>query len=125
MEQTQDTRETWERASVALEQGMHFVGDVQGFRVDLDADESVGGQSMGPRPMRLLLLGLAGCTAMDVISILRKQRQQVASFEVEVRGHRAEEHPRVYDEIEVVYRIRGTNLDRGSVDHAVELSESR
>lgn len=95
-----------ESASVALAEGLHFVGDIGGFRIDLDAEESVGGQDTGTQPLRLLLLGIAGCTAMDVISILCKRRQQVSGLEVEVRGSRVNEHPRVYDGIEVVYRVK-------------------
>lgn len=121
----QDDKRMVESASVALAEGMHFVGDIGGFRIDLDAEESVGGQNAGPQPLRLLLLGIAGCTAMDVISILRKKRQQVSGLEVEVRGSRANEHPRVYDSIEVAYRVRGKGVDPKAVERAIELSETR
>ena len=114
-----------ENASVALAEGMHFVGDVDGFRVDLDAEESVGGTGAGAQPLRLVLLGMAGCTAMDVISILRKKRQRVSGLEVEVRGSRADEHPKVYDGVEVVYRVRGRGVDPKAVERAIELSETR
>ncbi len=62
---------------------------------------------------------------MDVISILRKKRQQVSGLEVEVRGSRVDEHPKVYDEIEIVYRVRGSGVDPKAVERAVELSETR
>jgi uncharacterized OsmC-like protein len=65
-----------ENASVNLENGMYFVGDIDGFRVDTDADEAFGGAGGGPQPLRFLLLGIAGCMEMDVISILRKKRQR-------------------------------------------------
>ena len=114
-----------ESASVALAEGMHFVGDIDGFRIDLDAEEGVGGRGAGTQPLRLLLLGMAGCTAMDVVSILRKKRQQVSDLEVEVRGSRVDEHPRVYDRIDVVYRVRGRGVDPKAVERAIELSEGR
>lgn len=114
-----------ENASVRLESGMHFVGDAGGFRVDTDADESFGGEGGGAQPMRLLLLGVAGCTAMDVISILRKKRQRVSGLEVEARGSRADEPPRVYREIEIVYRVKGRGIDPKALERAIELSESR
>ena len=98
-------------ASVAPAAGMHFAGDIDGFRVDTDASESFGGPDAGPRPWRFLLLGVAGCTAMDVISILRKKRQGVSGFEVEARNSRVDEHPKVYDAIEVVYKVRGRGVD--------------
>jgi hypothetical protein len=64
-----------ESASVTLVDGLHFAGDIGGVRIDLDAEESVGGVGAGPQPHRLLLLAMAGCTAMDVLSILRKKRK--------------------------------------------------
>ncbi len=120
----QESRET-ERASVALSEGMHFVGDADGHRVDIDAAESEGGKDLGARPMRLLLLGLAGCTAIDVISILRKQRQRVSDLRVEVSGNRASEHPRVYENIELLYKVRGEGVNPRAVERAIELSETR
>src|SRR2546427_12085686 len=100
-----------ESASVTLVDGLHFAGDIGGFRIDLDAEESVGGVGAGPQPPRLLLLAMAGCTAMDVISILRKKRQQVSGLSVEVHGSRADQHPRIYTLIEVLYRVRGQHVD--------------
>ena len=117
--------ENAENASVTLAEGLHFVGDIDGFRVDLDAEESVGGQGAGAQPLRLVLLGMAGCTAMDVISVLRKKRQEVSGLEVEVSGNRVDEHPRVYDSIEVVYRVRVREVDPKAVERAIELSETR
>ena len=122
---TDGTARHVENASVTLGSGMHFVGEVGGFRIDTDADESFGGAGCGPQPLRLLLLGVAGCTAMDVISILRKKRQRVGGLEVEARGKRADGHPRVYREIELVYRVRGEGVDPGAVERAIELSETR
>lgn len=114
-----------ESASVTLVDGLHFAGDIGGVRIDLDAEESVGGVGAGPQPHRLLLLAMAGCTAMDVLSILRKKRQQVQGFSVDVQGSRAEQHPRVYTRFEVFYKVRGTNIDPQAVARAIELSTTR
>ncbi|HET7270108.1 MAG TPA: OsmC family protein [Rubrobacter sp.] len=125
MERIEATDRGWESsASVTLAEGMHFVGEVDGFRVDLDADEGVGGQDAGASPMHLLLLSLAGCTAMDVASILRKKREQVTGLSVEVQGNQRSEHPKVYESVEVLYRIRGRGVDPQAVDRAIELSKS-
>jgi len=78
----------------------------------------------GAGPMDLLLLAVGGCTGMDVVSILRKMRQPLEGFRLEVRGERAEEHPRLYTSIEVVYHLKG-DLDEERVRRAIELSETR
>ena len=122
---TENKDQEVETASATLADGMHFIGNIEGFRMDLDASESVGGVGAGPQPPRLLLLALAGCTAMDVISILRKKRQQVSGLSVEVQGSRADQHPRVYTRIEVLYRVRGQNVDPRAVARAIELSVTR
>lgn len=84
----------------------------------LDPEEGKNGLS----PMGLVVAGLAGCTAMDVISILSKKRQNVTFFEVTVEGDQVDEHPRIYRDIEIVYRIGGEGLDEGAVKRAIELS---
>lgn len=125
MQEARDRDERVSGAVVTLDEQMHFVGEADGFRVDLDADEAFGGSGRGARPMSLLLLGLAGCTAMDVISILRKKRQHVTGLAVEARGRQAEQHPRVYESVEVVYVVRGKGLDPRAIERAIELSETR
>jgi putative redox protein len=122
---TENKDQEVETASATLADGMHFIGNIEGFRWDLDAKEDVGGVGAGPHPPRLLLLALAGCTAMDVISILRKKRQQVSGLSVEVQGSRADQHPRVYTRIEVLYRVRGNNVDPQAVERSIELSTTR
>ena len=123
--ETENKDQEVETASATLASGMHFVGEIDGFRMDLDAEQTVGGVGAGPQPHRLLLQALAGCTAMDVISILRKKRQQVSGLSVEVQGSRADQHPRVYTRIEVLYRVRGQNVDPQAVARAIELSATR
>ena len=91
----------------------------------MDTVPAVGGHNKGFTPMEMVLVGLAGCTAMDVISILKKKRQDVTGFEVIARGSAAEAHPRVYTGIEVEYVVRGNKVDPKAVSRAIELSEGK
>ncbi len=114
------------QASVTWDHGLTFSGTAEtGFSVPLGAEESVGGDEDGFRPLELMLVSLAGCTAMDVISILTKKRQEVTGFEVRVDAERAEAHPRVFTAITVTYTVRGRNIDPAAVARAIELSETR
>ncbi|HJQ24773.1 MAG TPA: OsmC family protein [Blastocatellia bacterium] len=81
-------------------------------------------QMSAPSPMELVLIALGGCTGADVISILEKKRQQVSAYEIEVRGVRRDEHPRIYTAIEVIHRVRGEQIDERAVARAIELSET-
>jgi putative redox protein len=96
-----------------------------GSSLSLRPKTEAGGDADGFSPMELLLVGLAGCTAMDVISILQKKRLEVTDFEVRVNGERAEDHPKVYTSITIEYVVTGKNIDLESVARAVELSETK
>ncbi|MEJ5240844.1 MAG: OsmC family protein [Anaerolineales bacterium] len=96
-----------------------------GFPVRLDTDEAVGGNNSGIRPMELMAMSLAGCTAMDVISILEKKRQQVTAFEVRVQADRATEHPKVFTHAVIEYHVTGHQVDEAAVVRAIELSATR
>jgi len=110
-------------ASVKWNSRMSFTGIADsGFPISLDTDESVGGNNSAARPLELLALGLAGCTAMDVISILLKKRQEVTSFEVKVDAARANEHPKVFISAVIRYVITGRNIDEAALTRAIELS---
>ena len=99
-----------------------FVGsNSSGSEVQLG---TVDGQQ-GVSPMEFLLLGLAGCTGVDVVMILEKKRKKLHNFKVRVRGRRAEQHPRVYEEIEVEYLFWGDDLDPKAVEQAIQLSEEK
>lgn len=114
------------QAKVVWSQRLSFTGTADtGFSVPLGSKPEVGGDNDGFRPMELIALGLAGCTAMDVISILQKKRQEITSFEVIVHGERADEHPRVFTHIEVEYRIAGVNVDKAAVERAIDLSKTK
>ena len=110
------------KSSVVLQDGMHFVGELDGFGVPIDADAAVGGKNRGPRPKGLLLTSLAGCTAMDVISILRKMKIEPDSFSVEAEADVTAEHPKVFKTVRIIYRLRGKDIARDKVEKAVDLS---
>lgn len=113
-------------AKVTWQQRMTFTGSADtGFNVPLGADAGVGGDEDGFRPMELIATGLAGCTAMDVISILQKKRQDVTAFEVQVHASRSEEHPKVFTSAEIEYLVVGRGLDEASLLRAIELSATR
>lgn len=113
-------------ATSTLVEAMEFTAaSGSGHRVQLDAAEHGGGRNAGFQPMELLLLGLAGCTGMDVISILRKKRQQVTGYEVRVRGERAETDPKVFTHIVVEHVVTGHDISPEAVARAIELSETK
>jgi putative redox protein len=105
---------------------MSFVGESgSGHSVVMDGAPDAGGRNLGVRPMEMLLLGLGGCTAFDVISILRKSRQQVVDCEVELEAERAEEVPKVFTKIHLHFIVSGKDLDQNRVARAVELSADK
>ncbi len=113
-------------ATVSLETvagtGMRFGARMGDFTLGLDT----GPEATAPTPMDVVLAALGGCTAMDVIGILRKKRQQVTGYDVEVIGERRmNEHPKLYTKIEIVHRVRGRNLSPAAVEEAVRLSDTK
>jgi putative redox protein len=114
-------------ATVVWKKGLSFsgTGETSGFTVALGAEPAVGGENDGFRPSELILVGLAGCTAMDVISILEKKRQQVSAFEVKAHGERAPSHPMKFTSFLVEYVVTGKDIDSAAVERAVELSETK
>lgn len=106
--------------------GLSFEGTADsGFIIPLGTATSEGGLDDGFRPMELLLVGLAGCTSMDVISIMKKKQQDVTAFEVKVHADRAPEHPKIFTNIEMEYILTGRNLDPVAAKRSVELSETK
>lgn len=113
-------------AKVTWKDGLSFDGRAEsGFAVPLSADAAVGGANDGFRPMELMAISLAGCTAMDVVSILQKKRQSLTGFEVRVETSRAEEHPRVFTSAVITYEVTGRGLDEAAILRAIELSATR
>lgn len=93
-----------------------------GFQQSMDADESVGGENSAGRPMEFIAMGLAGCTAMDVISILRKKKQVISDFQIKLHAENAKEHPKVFIDAVIEYIVTGENIDESAVLRAIELS---
>jgi putative redox protein len=111
---------------VDLQSGMKFTSSGEdGVSVTMDSSTDSGGTAQGFRPMELLLVGLGGCTAMDVLSILRKKRQEVTGYHVEVDGIKAHDHPYVYTAISVRHILEGNNISETAVQRAIELSETK
>ena len=113
-------------ANVIWSQGMSFAGQAEtGFEVPLGADPAVGGANDGFRPLELMAVSLAGCTAMDVISILRKKQVDVSAFKVKVHADQAETFPKVFTQMVITYLITGHNVDEVAVLRAIELSATK
>jgi putative redox protein len=109
-----------------LETGMRFdVETGSGHHIILDAAEHNGGQNSGPQPMEMLLVALAGCSGMDILTILRKKRQDITGYELRIHGTRAEEHPKVYLDITLEHIFSGHNIRPEAVERAIELTEER
>ena len=106
-------------------EGMAFELDLQGHRLTIDSAEDSGGKDRGPRPKGLLLAALAGCTGMDVVSLLKKMRMEFDSFAVQVEADSGEDHPRVYREIRIRYLLTGGRLERDKIEQAVRLSQEK
>ena len=96
-----------------------------GFNIPLSAEPSFGGHSIGLEPMELIAIGLAGCTAMDVISILHKKHQDVTGFEVQVHAERAVEFPKVFTNIIIEYIVEGHKVEPAAVERSIELSATK
>ena len=105
---------------------MSFVGESgSGHSVVMDGAPEAGGRDLGIRPMEMLLLGLGGCTAFDVVSILHKSRQQISDCEVEIEAERASEIPKIFTHIQLHFIISGRELDKTKVAKAVSLSADK
>ena len=105
--------------------GMAFDVDLHGHHFVVDADEQFGGEDRGPRPKALVLSALAGCTGMDVVSILGKMKMPYDSFAIEIDAELTDEHPKVYKTITVRYLFEGSQLDRSKIEKAVNLSQEK
>ena len=113
------------KGKVVWKEEMAFESHLDGFQFLIDADREVGGQNRGPKPKGLTLVSLAGCTGMDVISILKKMRVGVDGFEVENDAVLSEEHPKKFQEITIRYIFRGQDLPVEKIKKAVSLSQER
>ena len=106
-------------------ENMSFESEINGHRVIIDAKEEVGGQDKGPRPKPFMLAALGGCTAMDVVSILKKMRVELKNLNVIVEGELTEEHPKYFHKMHVIYEVEGNNIPMDKIEKAVALSEEK
>ena len=105
--------------------GMSFEAETMDYRITMDADPEVGGKKRGPKPKLLLLVALAGCTGMDVVSILNKMKVEFNKMNIRVDGDTADEHPKKFIKIRITYEITGKNIDRNKVEKAIIMSQER
>jgi len=104
---------------------MTFVANVNGHNIQVDAMPEFGGEDSGPRPKELMLAALAGCTGMDIISILAKMQVKPTEFNINVEADMTEEHPKHYYKMHIVYEFKGENLPIEKLNRAVELSQEK
>jgi putative redox protein len=114
------------KARVKLAEGMTFVGESgSGHAVVIDANPEIGGRDLGARPMELVLMGTGACSAVDVVLILRRSRQEVVDCVVELDGERASEDPKVFTRIHFHFVVTGKGLSPSHVERAIRLSREK
>ena len=114
------------KGTVTLQEGSTFEGVAgSGHRVTMDVAPEVGGRNLGLRPMEMVLLGLGGCTAIDVLHMLRKGRQPITDMRVELDAERADDVPKVFTSIHLHFVLTGAGLDPHKIERAINLSASK
>ena len=114
------------KGTVTLQEGSTFEGVAgSGHRVTMDVAPEVGGRNLGLRPMEMVLLGLGGCTAIDVLHMLRKGRQPITDMRVELDAERADDVPKVFTRIHLHFALTGAGLDPHKIERAINLSASK
>jgi putative redox protein len=112
--------------SVNWVDGMLMVGKSHsGHSITMDGPPEIGGDNLGVRPMEMLLLGVAGCTMIDVVTTLKKMRQDLTHCETRLNGERADEHPKVFTDIHIQFIVKGQDLDPKKVEKAITLSAEK
>ncbi|MDC1418567.1 OsmC family protein [Candidatus Thioglobus sp.] len=112
--------------SVNWVDGMLMVGKSHsGHSITMDGPIEIGGENLGVRPMEMLLLGVAGCTMIDVVTTLKKMRQDLSHCETKISAERANEHPKVFTDIHIKFIVKGKDLDSKKVDKAITLSAEK
>lgn len=112
--------------SVNWVDGMLMVGKSHsGHSITMDGPPEIGGENLGVRPMEMLLLGVAGCTMIDVVTTLKKMRQELSHCETKVNAERADDHPKVFTDIHIQFIIKGKGLDTKKVEKAITLSAEK
>ena len=114
------------KARVQWLDGRAFVGESgSGHAVVMDGAPESGGRNVGVRPMEMLLLGLGGCTAFDIVMILERMREKVTGLDISLEGERAGEDPKVFTHVKLIYKVTGRNLKPANVERAVNLSAEK
>ena len=112
--------------SVNWVDGMLMVGKSHsGHSITMDGPPEIGGDNLGVRPMEMLLLGVAGCTMIDVVTTLKKMRQELTHCETKVNAERADDHPKVFTDIHIHFLVKGNDLDSKNVEKAITLSAEK
>jgi putative redox protein len=112
--------------SVNWVDGLLMVGKSDsGHTITMDGPPESGGENLGVRPMEMLLLGVAGCTMIDVVTTLKKMRQDLSHLETKINAERATDHPKVFTDIHIQFILKGQNLDEKKVDKAISLSADK
>ena len=106
-------------------QNMAFETSVNGHKIILDSSEENGGQNLGPRPKAFMLVALGGCTGMDVVSLLKKMRVNYKSLEIIVEGDTADEHPKKFLKMKIIYNFTGIDLPIEKIQKAVDMSREK
>ena len=114
-----------QQAIVTWQSNMAFEASINGHQIIMDTDSSGGGQNLGPRPKILLLAGLGGCTGMDVVSMLAKMKIVPEKFWMEISAEITDEHPKVFNQIKLVYCFIGNDLPMDKLEKAVNLSNEK
>jgi putative redox protein len=114
-----------ESVQIDWNEGMSFGASVDGYTIDLDAKEEHGGKGKGPRPKPLMMVSLAGCTGMDVVSLLNKMRIEFEALSIRIEGELTEEHPKHFTAMHLIYEFKGKDLPMDKLEKAVSLSQEK
>ena len=114
-----------ESINVKWNEGLSFEADVMGFKIHMDADPEHGGMGKGPKPKPLMMVALAGCTGMDVVSLLEKMRVPFVDLNIRVEGEITEDHPKRFTRMKLIYEISGKDLDLAKIEKAINLSKEK
>ena len=111
--------------NLSWKKGMAFQTDLNGHKITIDADKTNGGQDLGPRPKALMLVSLAGCTGMDVVSLLEKMRVEIIDLNVKVEGEVTEDHPKHFTSMHITYEFWGKDLPMDKLEKVVSMSDEK
>lgn len=109
---------------VKFEGGLAFTANIDEYKVPMDTTDETT-QHFGPSPKKMMLASLAGCTGIDVVSILNKMKVDFSEFNIDIHAHLTDEHPKIYDEVEIIYSIKIKEEDHAKMERAVVLSKEK